>query len=185
MPEILFQDILESNVFRNVNTFERYSVEQMCEITFLYVLTLCLLYIVRPTVAKDYAYKTLLYPDFTEIRFADTDLGNLITGVVNAEKFFDKKSIALPTLQIKRLLREIKIGDVDRPRLRALVLKLSDLTKKQTGNYNNLRREICDLDNHNEKNCRMIADQLYSQLRRIEARGDIVLDLHKYLISKA
>lgn len=163
---------------------ERYSMHKLCEILYLYMLMLCLLIVVEPESAKKYALRTMDYPSFDGIRLNSTDLGNLLAGITHADRYFDEDPIVLPLLQIKRLLRDIKNNDIDRLRTRSLIQKLQNLFKLNSAVYNKLRRDIVDYESCDPADRRMVADQLYHQMRRIDIRGDLVLDLHKYLDSR-
>lgn len=180
---MLFADLLESRAFRNQHTFEKYTVEELKELFYLYMLTLNILVSGEPSKAIHYARKTLTYPTFDDIRLSCTDLANIISVLLDTKKYLgkDAKNVSLPILEIKRYFRGIERVNGNADLTRRLILKLQTVLKLNNSYLNILRRESLDFSTENNIVRRETAERLYREFRKRSYRSDIVQELHEYL----
>jgi hypothetical protein len=180
---MLFADLLESRAFRNQHTFEKYTVDELKELFYLYMLTLNILVSGEPSKAIHYARKTLAYPTYDGIRLSVTDLANIITVLLDTKKYLDGdvKHVPLPILEIKRYFRGVERVNGDPELTRRLFLKLQTRLKLNDGYTNMLRRESLDFSSENAGTRKATAERIYREFRKKAYRADIVQDLHEYL----
>ncbi len=180
---LLFADLLQSRAFRRVDNFEKYSVDELKELFFLYMLTLNILVSGEPTKAINYSRKTLTYPTYDGIRFSCTDLANIIAVMLDTKKYLGKgeKHVSLPILEIKRYFRGIERVNGDPDLVRRLFLKLQTNLKLNGSYLNMLRRLSLDFSSSSTVDRLTTAERLYREFRNRSYRSDIVQDLHEYL----
>ena len=177
----LFADLFEARTFRNPQTLEKYSKQELSEIFFLFMMILNLMAHVDPTVAKKYAADTLQYPSFATIKLSATDLCNLITALYRADAFLDEKSVPLPILEIKRWLRGFSNAEADLAFTRMVLMKCQTVLKISDSMLLRLRRNVTDFSVLDTNEQLDTARQLYRLIRKSSYNGDLIILFHAWL----
>jgi hypothetical protein len=178
----VMQELNEARAFRSVGQIEHLGADKAARVCFLHILVLHLLSHEDSTLAADYARKTLNYTDFTRVLSGNTDLYNLITGLMNAEKYLDHKDYLIPEFNLKRYLRYISSRHKDASFYRQFLLKLQTELKLQDTKLNQFRRAVVDWDSSYEQE--YVAKQLYRALVNSSYNGDLFGPYREFLRKK-
>ncbi|VVC05557.1 Uncharacterised protein [uncultured archaeon] len=169
----LLDFLKESRLLRSQTSLQKYSIEKLCDIFFVALLTIQFLRD-QNIDTKAYCGRTLLFPMFDKIYLSNSDLGNVISALKNTRKILNQSSVNLPVNEIKQFLR----GRNTRGMNRYLFMKVQTRSKIHDGKLLALRREIIDSDGH--YSTRKVADSLY-QLLKSYGGCDIIILLQKFV----
>lgn len=152
------EELNEARLFRGADTLKGKSAKDLAKIAYLMILMLEVLRRRDESWAKKYASDTMGYDNFNTMRNYATDLHNLLAVLGHQDKYEGKISvdskISVPTLQLKRYLRDIQDGRTDRSQDRSLFKKLEDYFKISDSNLKQYRRVVGDwgLSSSDERN---------------------------------
>lgn len=178
---MLFVNLIEARTFRNPQTLEKYSKQELGEILFLFMLVLNIMVHVEPDQAKKYADATLQYPAFATIKLSATDLCNLITALYRAKAYLDETSVPLPILDIKRYLRGLSNEFADVAFTRMVLMKCQNVLKIQNSILQKLRRNVADFSTLSDAEKIDTGRQIYRLIRKSSYNGDLIVAFHKWL----
>ena len=112
------KELTEARLFYSEKDLNNLSAHEIAEIVYIMIMTMEILRHSHKHLnyIKDYATKTLSYYPFDKMHYAATDLGNLISVLVNQDLFAQhikvEHDISLPVFQTKRYLNSVA-GDKD------------------------------------------------------------------------
>ena len=178
----MFDYLFESKAFRNEDQIVKYSLKELSEMVYLIMLTLELLGQTKYSrEAHDYSMTTLMYPRFDRIYLSTTDLGNLLSTLLNARQFLDQPDMDIPIQEVKRYLRDFKTRSMSASDRRSFFYKLQMRMKIRDSVLFAFRRDIVDTDDVSFGQRRVLGNRLYQQLRKYEYRVDILAILQKFM----
>jgi len=104
-------ELTEARLFFGPKDINGMSVQEIAEIVFLMFMMLEVIRRVKPSWAASYATDTLKYNTYENMRYAGTDLGNLLAVLNNQDTFAAQlkttSGISIPLFQINRYLRDM------------------------------------------------------------------------------
>ena len=178
----MFDILFESKAFRNEDNIVKYSMRELSEIAYLIFLTLELLGKTRYSKeTHEYSMNSLSYPRFDRIYLSNTDLGNLLSALLNARQYLDQPDMDIPILEVKRYLRDFRARTMTDSARRAFFYKLQMRMKIKDSYLMAFRRDIVDSLELDFGEKRTLGKRLYQQLRKYEYRVDILAILQKFM----
>ena len=178
----MFQEIAEARLFRQLGRLEGLSRSEMARKFFVHMMGLRVLWEEDPRAAQEYARTIMRWPDFDGFRSVSNDLYNITAVLMNPERFADRVSndmaFAVPELRLRRIMRELQRGQLDRDDFDNFMMILQRNIPDLGGPHMALRREISDYQ-------RLTPAQRVSMLRRLLLlirEHEVFTDLHMLMV---
>ena len=183
---MLFEFLInESKAFRNEETLQKYTSQELSDILFTMLLTLQLLHIAHFNKDIDrYATETLKYPMFDRVYLSGSDMANIIATLRNAKEILGDKNVDIPVMELKSWLRDMHYKTMDDTLKRMLFVKLQNKLKIKDSALTSLRRDILDSYDLSWSQKKRFGEKLYQILRKYQYKCDILVLLQKLMDSR-
>jgi hypothetical protein len=183
MLEFIGTELLESKAFRNEETLQKYSSQELSDMLFAMLLTMQLLSSANFNKdAKNYAMETLKYPMFERVYLSCSDMANIISSLRNAKEILGSdRNVDIPILELKRYLRDMHYQTMDATLKRMLFVKLQNNLKIKDSLLTSLRRDIVDSYDLSWSQKKRLGERLYQILRKYQYKCDILVLLQKLM----
>jgi len=176
------EELQESKGFRDDDTMRKYSSKELRDICFLMFISLHLLSRTRfHRDAKAYATETMKYPLFDRVYLSGTDLGNIISTLVNARKILDERDVNMPLLDIKRYLSDYKFNKMTSRDVSSFFYLLQVRMNICDTSLLSFRRNIVDEEEISWDRLKFLADQVYRKMKIFEYRSDVLALLQRLI----
>lgn len=179
------QELNESRLIRTLKHLRSRSSEDLAERLFEHLLALQIIAQQDPNWAKAYADQTMKYQNFEGFRTSQNDLYNLITLVMNPDRYAyaikDTQSYALPELRLKRNLRNIENSNFLNRDFSEMMIILQRQFDNLKGQHFSLRRIISDWANQPTGEKRIIIRRMLINMRERGIQSDLYVKLEREL----
>lgn len=172
MPQ-LFSYLTESKAFRNNDMARRYTSSEMAKICYAMFLSLELLYRLgyRKEV-RDYASKSLNFPNFDKVLLSVTDLANSIAILRHAGEILNDKPIMVPLTEVRLFLRSLK--EDTKYRHESFFFLLQNTLHLHDAFLSRMRRHIVDSLTIYPDDSKKYIDELKEYLKRESKDCDMI-----------
>lgn len=168
-------ELVEGRYFNDGSTIKGKSAHDIAEIVFFLTLVLEILHNEDEKLIRTYAEKTLAYPDFLTMKASATDYHNLVAVLLNQDEYHEKidvdRSIAIPKLQLKRYLTNLKYGYEKHSDDRAFFVTLENYLKMSE--YKTLRRIVGDWQDASKNEKSLVISTIRRELNKHAYQSDL------------
>ena len=176
------QEINESRLYRRLSQLKSKSAGDIAERLFENLLAFQIISQENPQWAKRYAENIIKYSSFDGFRTSQSDLYNLITLILNQEKYSDvfesDDALIIPEMRLKRNLRNIARGDYQNLDYSELMMMLQRrFDHYLNGAHIQLRRQISDWSKLSDNEKKTIKRRMLIQMRERGIQSDLYLKL--------
>lgn len=138
------QEINESRLYRTLAQVDGKTTSELAERLFLHLIALQIMHHETPGTVRDYATQVMSRPQFDGFRTSQPDLWNLISLLMNQDRYeyavAKTGTITLPELRLKRILRDMSNGSFNNNDFSHMMLMLQQQTPNMNGQLVSLRR---------------------------------------------
>jgi|LakMenEpi03Aug12_release.lakeMendotaPanAssembly.Ray.scaffolds.fasta_scaffold100102_5 hypothetical protein len=181
----IFQELNESRLFRTQSRLDGLKRSDMARKFFTHMMALRVLYEESPDAAKAYANLILRWPDFDGFRSACNDLYNIISVLMNKERFADQVPIdtdfTMPDLRLRRILRRLQQGKIDRDDYDNFLMILQRTVPGLSSQHMSIRRELSDYNRLGWNAKSSLVRRLLLLIREPDVFTDLHIELLKHL----
>jgi len=171
-------DLTEARMFRNTTTLAGKSAKDLADVVFLSFMMLEILRIEDNAYAKRYANNTIWDNTFSSMKSSATDLHNLIAVLSNQTKYSSKikadAGVNVPTIQIRKYLRDIENNRKDRGWDRAFFKTLGEFLKISKGELKQMRVVVADWNRSSTTEKQKIRLQIKNLLHPSNFQNDLL-----------
>lgn len=175
--DFIKKELVEARLFKTESSLKGKDAKDIARLLYASVLSLEILYQENDKQAYNYALKTIAFGDFSHMRSACTDLGNMIAILTNQNEYAHllgkRVSLYAPEISLRVWLRKFLYGSSEPSYLRSFLLKLEENLMITGFELRQCRRIVGDWDKSslNEKHT------AYANLRRVFQNGGNQLDI--------
>ena len=171
------QELVESRMIRQLRDVEQFNLNDLMERLFEHLLALQVLALVDVRAAKNYTSSIANNLQFNGFRTTQKDLYNLLNFVINNREYRDKidhnLDIILPIYHIKRNIRSISDGRLDRDDYNNMMMIIQRQYHRIGPRQANLRREISEWSRQTPDQRAEIIKQLLMLMRERQLNSDL------------
>ena len=173
------EELTEARLYRNGDSLRGKKVEDLAKSAYLMIMMLEILRYESKEFARHYARDTIAYEEFKSMRSSATDLHNILTVLKNQSNFSGKiiidPAINIPTLQLKRYLKDISEDRDNVSADRLLFKSLETFLKISNSTYKSLRRDIIDWDVLSKSGKTSTRNIIKNQMNNFGMQNDLLL----------
>jgi hypothetical protein len=181
----LLQELNENRLFRTQSRLDGLSRSDLARKFFTHMMALRVLYEESPQAAQNYVKQIMRWSDFDGFRSANTDLYNIISVLMNKDRFDDQVNIdtdfAVPDLRLRRILRQLGQGRIDRDDYNNFMMTLQRTVPNLSSQHMSIRREITDYRDLSWNEKSSLVRRLLLLLREPDVFTDLHMELLKHL----
>jgi hypothetical protein len=173
------QELTEARMYRGRDTLQGKTAEELARVAYLMLMMLEILRTEDNSFAKNYSLNTLGSANFVGLRTGSSDLHNILAVLNNQNDYADRiivnAAISVPTLQIRRYLRDI---ENDRKQIgidRAFLKKLDDFFKISDSSLKEIRRVAADWNYASPTEKGTIRRQIKNALQSTNHQNDLLI----------
>jgi hypothetical protein len=173
------QELTEARMYRNTTTLSGKKATELAKVAFLMFMMLEILRHEDKSFAKRYSLDSMWYDNFASLKSSSTDLHNVLSVLANQSKYADKITtdftIAVPTLQIRKYLRDIENDRKDRGWDRAFFKTLSEFLKITDADLKEMRIWVGDWLHASATEKRKLRLQIKNLLQATNHQNDLLV----------
>lgn len=177
------KELNESRLYKRLGQINHMSVHDIAERLFEHLLALQILAYSDKSFASRYAGQIMRQQQFDGFRTSQPDLFNLITILLNQDKYSylidTEQGIGLPEMRLRRNLRSISNGDILNTDYNQLMFMIQQRFENLPGVLKSLRRQISDWPRTNKSEQKNIIKRLMYQMRESGIQSDLFFPLQK------
>lgn len=171
------QELNESRMYRRLSQLNGKTIDSIGERLFEHLLALQILVNEDMLYAKKYADIIMSQQNFTGFRTSQPDLYNLISVILNQDKYSHivepNPDVIIPELRLKRNLRDIAAGRFDNNDFSQLMLMLQRRLEKLPGQLIQLRRQISEWNRNPDREKYIVIHRMMQQMRERGMQSDL------------
>ena len=175
----LLQELNEARLYRGADTLKGKSANDLAKVAYLMIMMLEIIRSEDSSFAKTYAQNTVSYDNFDAMRGNATDLHNVLVVLANQHKFENKiatnSNISVPSLQIKKYLRDIVAGRKEAGNDRQLFMKLENFFSISNSQYKNIRRSVGDWKDNSRSEKSTVRNEIKNIMVNFNQLSDLFL----------
>lgn len=142
-----FDELSEARIFRNLSLVDGTSADDLAIIMINMFFALNFIWHEDKKSAVAYAQRVMRNPGFDGFRTTQTDMFNAIVLLLNQEQYSDKivtnYNLTIPEFRIKRILRDMANGRMDKEdNLQLLLIFMRTIKKGWTINHTRIRQQL-------------------------------------------
>lgn len=142
-----FDELSEARIFRNLSLVDGTSADDLAIIMINMFFALNFIWHEDKSSAVDYARRVMRNPGFDGFRTTQTDMFNAIVLLLNQEQYSDKivtnYNLSIPEFRIKRILRDMANGRMDKEdNLQLFLIFMRTIKKGWTINHTRIRQQL-------------------------------------------
>ncbi len=180
IPAFAFlQELTEARMYRNTSTLSGKKATELAKVAFLMFMMLEILRHEDKSFAKRYSMDSIGYDSFGSLKGSATDLHNVLSVLANQSKYADKITtdftIAVPTLQVRKYLRDIENDRKDRGWDRAFFKTLGEFLKITDSDLKEMRIWVADWLQASLTEKRKLRLQIKNLLQATNQQNDLLV----------
>jgi len=173
------QELTEARMYRGRDTLRGKTADELGRVAYLMIMMLEILRTEDKSFAKKYSLNTLGAANFVGLRNSASDLHNILAVLNNqgsyADRIITNSNISVPTLQIRRYLRDI---ENDRKQIgldRSFFKKLDEYFKISDSSLKEIRRVAADWHYASSTEKGTIRRQIKNLLQATNHQNDLLI----------
>lgn len=179
------EELTEARMYKGRDTLHGKTAAELAKVAYLMFMMLEILRTEDAEFAKKYVKETNWAENFSAMRTNLSDLHNLLAVLNNQDKFSDKitvdHSIAVPTLQIRRYMRDIEDNRKQRGLDRSFFKSLEDFLKIGDSQCKEARRAVADWHAAGDTEKGTIRRLIKNVLQPTNQQNDLLTQFRKHL----